>query len=89
MGRDIETHTQGADESIRDIHAPVLKNTVSDHGNSWLAGIALLVAGAALAFCYVAQRENRLVVLEIQGLKNAMHAHGIRDTNPHLPGEHQ
>lgn len=35
----------------------------------------------------ITEREARLLELEVHGMKNALHAHGIKDVNPHLPGE--
>lgn len=34
-----------------------------------------------------AEEALALAKLEINGFKNAMHAHGIKDVSPHLPGE--
>lgn len=34
-----------------------------------------------------AEEQRQLLLMEIKGFKSALLAHGIRDTNPHLPGE--
>lgn len=34
-----------------------------------------------------AEEALALAKLEINGFKNALHAHGIKDVSPHLPGE--
>lgn len=35
----------------------------------------------------LAERNYTLVKMEIEGFKKAMIAHGVKDLNPHLPGE--
>lgn len=49
---------------------------------------ALRESNARLADNYRdSELERKLQIMEINGFKNALHAHGIRDVNPHLPGE--
>jgi hypothetical protein len=34
-----------------------------------------------------AETQHQIEIMEIRGFKSALLAHGIKDTNPHLPGE--
>lgn len=72
-------------------HVNVNRITVSDRTLS----IVALVMGAMglMAGFWGIDRANRadqsaeLLRLEVHGFKNALHAHGIHNTSPHLPGE--
>lgn len=85
------------DESIRSSGPTTVNRAdakVEDRSPLMLSVLALIISGMnllgifwAISEARRAEREAELLQLEVHGFKNALHALGVKDVNPHLPGE--
>jgi len=83
------------DESVHGNSAPVLRNSVTDHGSKTLATVAVILASGALGglivlaiMLHIVWAEYRLNNMDLEDMKAAMVAYGI-NPHPHTPGEKQ